>query len=125
MKKTQYIWACLCLTFTMFSIPYQSLAQPVTSAYGGVFDDDEEECTKNVQFTEDDKKKLNQLMDEMYTLNKEIIETYTRAGAFKESRKKQKLENLQKFIETVKEKNFKVCSEFKKDEIEYDVNPLR
>lgn len=72
MKKTLLLGLLLCASVLTASYPVHSSAQPASDVSKGIFDDDEEECTKNVQFTEETKERLQALMDEMYRLNQEI-----------------------------------------------------
>lgn len=118
-------WMIPLLFLALISDPNHTIAAQNHTNASGIFDNDEEECTKDAAFTDDQKEKLNELMDEMYTLNKNIIRVYTEAGALTESREEKKLENIRTFIQTIKDRNFKVCTEYKIDEIEYDINPLR
>lgn len=80
--------------------------------------EDDLNCTKDMQYTEAQKKKLDEIYHKIYMDYLELIETYTAAGALTEEQKLVRYSMLKNYILTFAKRNYKWCSEWEEDEWE-------
>lgn len=80
--------------------------------------EDDLNCTKDMKYTEAQKKKLDEIYHKIYMDYLELIETYTAAGALTEDQKLVRYSMLKNYILTFAKRNYKWCSEWEEDEWE-------
>ena len=80
--------------------------------------EDDLNCTKDMQYTEAQKKRLDQIYHRIYTDYQDLIETYAWAGALTEEQKLVRHSMLKNYILTFAKRNYKWCSEWAEDEWE-------
>ncbi len=93
---------------------------PAAQAADDRYEDDRYECTKETKLTEAQKQKLDVLLANLYTANKQLMEAYKENGMLEERQMQHKLKSLEHYLDKVKSRNYKWCSEFDDDEMEYD-----
>jgi len=80
--------------------------------------EDDLNCTKDIQYTEAQKKRLDQIYHRIYSDYHDLIETYAWAGALTEEQKLVRHSMLKNYILTFAKRNYKWCSEWEEDEWE-------
>lgn len=80
--------------------------------------EDDLDCTKDMKYTEAQKKHLDEIYHRIYMDYLELIETYTAAGALTEDQKLVRYSMLKNYILTFAKRNYKWCSEWEEDEWE-------
>ncbi|MCM3764894.1 DUF2680 domain-containing protein [Neobacillus niacini] len=80
--------------------------------------DDDLDCTKAIQYTEEQKKHLDQIYNRIYQDYYELIETYAWAGALTDEQKLVRHQMLRNYILTFAKRNYQWCSEWEEDEWE-------
>ncbi|MBU8919486.1 DUF2680 domain-containing protein [Bacillus sp. FJAT-29953] len=80
--------------------------------------DNDLDCTKDIRFTEAQKKRLDQIYHQIYMDYISLIETYAWAGALTQDQKTIRYNMLKNYILTFQKRNYKWCSEYEEDEWE-------
>ncbi|EKN66696.1 hypothetical protein BABA_14602 [Neobacillus bataviensis LMG 21833] len=80
--------------------------------------EDDLNCTKDIQYTEEQKKRLDQIYHRIYKDYHDLIETYAWAGALTDEQKNVRHSMLKNYILTFAKRNYKWCSEWEEDEWE-------
>lgn len=80
--------------------------------------DDDLDCTRNIHYTENQKKHLDQIYNRIYQDYYELIETYAWAGALTDEQKLVRHQMLKNYIQTFEKRNYQWCSEWEEDEWE-------
>ncbi len=75
-------------------------------------------CTKNIPYTEAQKKRLDQIYHRIYMDYIDLIETYAWAGALTQDQKLIRYNMLKNYVLTFQKRNYKWCSEYEEDEWE-------
>lgn len=75
----------------------------------------EDQCSKEIQWTQAQKATLNDLYGKLYKSQKDIIDKYVEYGALSKPEAEKRLSSLSKHIEYVKAHNYKWCSELEDD----------
>lgn len=114
MKKWISIWAAIGLFFLV--LPLSSYAE---SMQWDINDDvDEMDCTKEMDFSPETKKKLDEIYQRIYMGYVDLIELYYWKGALTEHQKDTRYEMLKNYVLTFGKENYQWCSEHENDEWE-------
>ena len=115
-KKFVVILLCFscCLTYaipTLAETDHDTEQKPETL-------EDDLNCTKDIKYTEEQKKRLDQIYHRIYKDYHDLIETYAWAGALTDEQKDVRHSMLKNYILTFAKRNYKWCSEWEEDEWE-------
>ncbi|PWA09043.1 DUF2680 domain-containing protein [Pueribacillus theae] len=114
MKKWISIWTAIGLFFLI--LPLSSFAE---SMQWDINDDvDEMDCTKEMDFSPETKKKLDEIYQRIYMGYVDLIELYYWKGALTEHQKNTRNDMLKNYILTFGKENYRWCSEHENDEWE-------
>ncbi len=78
-------------------------------------------CIQNVALTEPQKKELQQIYARLNSVNKELIDAYTRMGVLAKEQQARKLKRMEAFMQNLQANRFLSCIKVSPGELEYEI----
>ncbi|MEB3101654.1 hypothetical protein [Ferviditalea candida] len=82
--------------------------------------DDDDGCVDDVKLSAEQKKQLDLLVQRLEKDNEELFQKYAEYGAISKMQKDRKIQQMHRYFDVMKKRNYLTCIEFDDDEMEYE-----